>query len=171
MLNLIITLFSGTIISSGIYFFVKIDGKKIVSEKYRKWKRLNNLVSHTHKSTFMITIVSIKMFLQMYYDSVIQYLNNSVIKLDKNMFEVTYIINGKEYKMVVKPKKGPCPIADIFDEKGDSCYERIIPYLIKPNHEFNTGLYPDFFGYKQLKFEMIDGKSYIFNHSETILFC
>jgi len=37
----------------------------------------------------------------------IQYLTSNVNKIDKNIYEITYVINGKMYKMRVKTKRGP----------------------------------------------------------------
>lgn len=160
-----------TIFTIGIYFFTEIPEKinNKIQIKYKKWLRLNSMVSTRHKTKFMIYFISITMIIQNNYHSIMQYLNNSVIKIKKNTYEVTYIINDKTYKMLVTPSRGPCPVLEITNEDNLEVSETIMQYL-GPNNDFhNAKLFPNFFNYKQLNFKMNDGTELTFNNSETII--
>ena len=73
-----------------IELFIKYDYPKtcydIYLKKYNKWNRLNKLVSTKYKSPLMIKWVSILMISESLYSKLLQYLNNSVKKMDKNKY-------------------------------------------------------------------------------------
>jgi hypothetical protein len=155
-----------------ISFLYTIDSHNIIYnyilEKYSKWKRLNNLVSTQHNSKFIITFISLQMVAESLYNSLIQYLNNSVIKLNKNTYIVSYVINGKLYKTVVVPKRGPLPVLNVIDENNNDISDIILPYL-GPNNDWNKYKFtPSFFKSKQLTFELLNGEIKIFNENEVI---
>jgi hypothetical protein len=103
-------LFFTTVVLILSYNFIKNNDYNKLYIKYQKWKSLKSLVSTQHKSKIIINLISFNMVLKSLYLSFIQYINNSVIKIDKNKYEVSYIINGKLYKMIVSPSRGPMPI-------------------------------------------------------------
>ena len=155
-------------------FLYKIDFHNIVyntcDRKYKKWKKITNLVGSTHESSLSIYAISIKMIIHALYLSFIQYLNNSVSKLDKNIYEVSYIIGGKKYKMITIPKKGPTPFIQIRDEHDNDITEFILPYY-GPNHDWHSvSVIPQFFKRKRLIFEMEDGSQKIFEELDYINF-
>lgn len=163
-----------TIISFSIIYisYLSSYNSNIISNinlKYNKWKRLKSLVETKHKSTFMIYYVSIEMILTMYYAELLKYLNKSVHKIDKNKYEVSFVINEKHYKMIVAPDKGPPKILMITDKNNEDVSEHIFPYL-GPNHNwFNNKFTPKFFGYDELIFELNDGSKINFKSSEIII--
>lgn len=154
------------------YFIYKTDTHNIiynaVERKYKKWKKINSLVASRHENLSDIYYISIKMILQAIYLSFVQYLNNSVRKLDKNTYEVSYIIGAKSYKMIAIPKKGPCPIIQIRDENDDDLTDYILPYY-GPNYDWHSIKFiPQFFKCKKLIFEMDDGNQKVFNQLDYI---
>ena len=154
------------------YLFYKIDAHKIICEnierKYRKWKKINNLVSAHHKDLVSIYGISMKMILQALYLAFIQYLNNSVKKIDKNTYLVEYIVGGKVYKMLVLPKKGPSPIIQIRNEDDKDITDDILPYC-GPNYDWHhVGIIPQFFNCEKMTFELDDGTQKIFNELDYI---
>jgi hypothetical protein len=129
--------------------------------KYNKWKQLNEMVSLTYKSRIMITFVSLYMICQYQYESLLHLLNNNVKKIDKHRYEITYIINNKTYKTIVKVPKGPSYITNITSN-GINVTEHVLPYYgCLPDTEFT----PNILGYDELTFEYFDGKkeSYVDN--------
>ena len=109
------------------------------------------------------------MLFQSFYQSLVQYLDNSVKKIGKNKYELKYIINGKLYKKIIIPERGPLPIICITNETDDDITEQILPY-IGPNNDFhNEKFTPNFFGQKTLIFEMSEGNIKIFNDCQTII--
>lgn len=151
------------------YKFLNNDGYNKLMIKYEKWKSLKDLVSTQHKSRMIINLISFSMVLKSFYLSFIQYMNNSIIKVGKNKYELTYIINGKMYKILVKPARGPVPILCVTDKNNNDITEKIIPYLGPNNDWHNEKYYPDFFNEEVLTFELLNGDKKIFRHSETII--
>jgi Iap family predicted aminopeptidase len=157
----------------GILFY-KIDGYNIVKEyisvKKNKLKNLYNLVSTRHTSKFIIVLISTEMLFQSFYQSLVQYLDNSVKKIGKNKYELKYVINGKLYKKIIIPERGPLPVVSITNENNDDVTEYILPYIGPNNNFHNENFNPNFFDYKILKFEMSNGTIKIFNDFEIIIF-
>ena len=160
-----ITLFS-------IPILIKIDACKIIYEtikyKYSKWKNLNKLVSVKHNNKCAIIAVSICMIFKYLYLSFIQYLNNSVKKIGKNMYEVSYVINGKLYKMVVSPTRGPAEILQIIDHNQNDVTDNILCY-IGPRYDWhNTKFTPNFFNCEFLIFQMSNGNEIIIKRDDYL---
>jgi hypothetical protein len=90
----------------------------------------------------------------------VQYLNNSVKQIDKNLFEVQYIVKGKLYKMIIKPHKGPCPVLQIVNENLDDVTDLILPYF-GPSYNWRHAQEIDltYFKAKSLTFEFSDGSN------------
>ena len=135
-----------------------------------KWQRLNNLVSKKHDSKIMIWYCSICILIKQQYLNFLQYMNNSVVKIDKNLYEVSYIINDKQYKMLVKPSRGPKPYLSILDENGFDITEEIHPYLV-PCHDFhNFKLTPKHISKKKIIVCKHSGNIDTFEEEEIIVF-
>ena len=107
-------------------------------------------------------------FLSFYKLSLIQKFNSSLVKIDKNLYIVSYIIEGKIYKMVVKANRNPSQILQISDDSNEDITDKILPYL-GPKMDFhNTSLSPSFFLCKSLTFQLCTGEEFIFHDTENI---
>lgn len=153
--------------------FYKIDAYNVLKEyliiKKEKLKRLYNLVATRHTSSVIITFISIEMLLQAFYQSLVQYLDNSIKKIGKNKYELKYVINGKLYKKIIIPERGPLPVILIMNEKNEDVTEQILPYIGPNNNFHNEKFNPIFFGYKKLIFEMLNEETRVFYNAETII--
>lgn len=173
MFSYMLSVFATTLVTGfSTYLFYKIDGHNIiyhtVERKYRKWKRINKLVSSHHDSIIDIYSISFKMVLKAMKLALAQYLNDSVKKLDKNTYELQYIINGKLYKMIIIPKKGPSPIIQIRDDNDTDVTEEILPYY-GPNYNWHSiSIIPQLFKCKSLTFELADGDTKTFSELDYI---
>lgn len=153
-----------------IFYFINFNGhlfvKNSVIPRYKRWRSLNQLVSTRHKTVTMIFWVSFKMVCKALYLSFLQYMNNSVKKLDKKTYEISYIINGKMYKMIVKHDRGPCPVLQVTDGEHEDMTDTVLPYLGPSNdwhkHKFN----PDFFEKESMTFELANGEEKTFDKNE-----
>lgn len=96
--------------------------------KYNEWIKLNSMMSLKYKHPVIIKIMSVYMIFKFSYLQIIQYLTNSVIKIDKNHYEISYIINGKLYKIIVRHKRGPSHIHKIIDGKNNDITDSIMEY-------------------------------------------
>ncbi len=151
----------GYFFTNNIYEFIK--------QKHHKWKRLNNLVSSKHKNIIMINWISLCMLIESKYIDFLQYINKTFKKLDKNTYEITYSVNGKIYKMIVKPSRGPNIISKIVDQNNIDVTKEILPYLGPNNNWHNTNFTVDFFHCEKLIFEMNSGEIKEFDKHEKIV--
>lgn len=170
---ILLTLFATTVVTSAVFCY-KFDVYSIVcntcERKYRKWKTINDLVSSKYENLYDVYMVSIEMILKSVYLSFIQYLNNSVTKLDKNTYQVEYVIGGKLYKMIVIPKKGPSPVIQIRNHENKDITDFILQYY-GPNYDWHSVRFiPQFFHCRSMTFEMDDGTEKVFEELDYIKF-
>ena len=152
--------------------FVYLDGHHIVKNtavvKWKKFRHLNRLVSTNYKGFFTILWISTCMIMKALWISILQYLNSTIIQIDKKTYKVTYVIKGETYKMIVKPHRGPRKILLVSDEKQEDLSDIIFPYL-GPEENFHGKKYtPKFFEKKELIFELSNGTEKIFYDIEEI---
>jgi hypothetical protein len=101
----------------------------IISRPIKKVTKITEEVFVKSKVVFKICSILSKTLFSYFYLRTFQYFNSSVKQLDKNLFEVQYIVKGKLYKMLVKPNKGPCPVLQIVDQNLEDVTDIILPYF------------------------------------------
>ena len=156
-----------------IALFFHLDYHNIVKDnviiKWKKFRKINRLVSSTYKGSFRILWISFYMVIQSLWINIIQYFNNTIVQLDVNKYLVTYIIKGNTYKIIVKNKRGPRNVLLVSDETETDISDLIFPYL-GPEENFHGQVYtPNFFGKKELIFELSNGCEKIFRTNENIV--
>jgi hypothetical protein len=159
--------------SAAVAVFLYLDGYNITKNttliKFQKFRQINKLVSINYKGYFKILWISLCMIRQALWISLLQYMNSSVIKLGGNKYVITYIINGKTYKMLIKSKRGPQKVLMVSDETQTDVSDLIFPYL-GPCDNFHGDIFtPEFFGRKELIFDLSDGSEKIFLESDKII--
>ena len=142
--------------------------KNKILQKFNEVKQVKQLVSTTEKNKIIIIWISLKLILNTLYISFLQYMNNSVTKFNNKTYEVSYVINGKLYKMLVVPKRGPLPILQISDESQNDVTDHILPYMGPRYDWYGENLNPKYFGYKSLTFELSDGNEYTFTNDSNM---
>jgi len=136
--------------------------------KYNKWKTLNTMVSQKYNNKYMVFLSSMILVFQTLYISLIQYLNKTVKQVKKDTYLVTYVINGKVYKMFVIPQRGPSPVLQISDHEGYDVTRVVLPFM-GPNYNWHgMGITPKNLLYESLAFEYADGESRVFKETETM---
>ena len=159
-------------IFSGLFYYV--DGPNVISKnlldkpfkliKYSK-NKYNNIKVMLYLFLYGLWITS-----KIFWVKYIQYLNTSVKKIDKNKYILTYTIDGKLYKMIIKKKTGPSNILLILDENNKEISYLIEPY-IGPEKDFhNKEITPCFFNKKEIIFEMTDGETIVFKEKDVLKF-
>ena len=80
--------------------------------------------------------------------------------IDNSTYEITYVINSRIYKMIVKPVKGPRLILQVIDDSNNDVTDVVLQY-IGPKYDWHgTALDPSFFNNTSfLTFELADGTS------------
>lgn len=152
--------------------FYAVDGitivKNTVMDKYKRFKSLNKLVSTQHKHKCMIILISLQMICQALWYSFLQWMNNSVKKLDNGMYEVTYVIQGRKYKMLVKAIGGPSPIFLAVNESDDDVTHKLLPYVGVQNDFHKSDITPRCLGYKEITLELYNGENKIFKEEDNL---
>lgn len=152
--------------------FYAVDGvtivKNTVMDRYRRFKKLNNLVATKYKHRCMIILISLQMVCQAMWYSFLQWMNNSVRKLENGVYEITYVIQGRRYKMLVKPVGGPSPIFLAVNENDDDVTNQLLPYIGVQNDFHKSDITPRCLGYKELTLEMFNGESKFFKEKDSL---
>ena len=140
--------------------------KEVIAPIYKRWKNLNRLVSTTESSTWFIILISLKLVIYSLYISFLQNINKTVRKIDKKTYEISYVINGKLYKMISHVQFGPSPILQIIDDQENDVTETVLPYMGPSYNWHGNKISPDFFGHNSLTFELADGTEYTYGPTE-----
>jgi len=155
----------GTAIFGAIVVFYGRDTLKI---KYRKFRDLNKLVASKYKPISMILWVSLCMVAKMYWMNFLQWCNNSIEHIDNKTVVISYVLQGKLYKIVVKPRKGPNSVLLVLDEENNDISDLVLPFL-GPNQDWHKKEFtPHFWGKKTISFELSTGEQKTFSEHDTI---
>jgi len=142
--------------------------KETVLTYYGRWRSLTDLVATTEESNLRIISVSVKMVVQTWYITLLQYMNTAIRKVDRKTYEVSYVIDGRMYKMLVVPKRGPAPVLQISDDESNDVTEQILPYM-GPQYDWHGHKFtPQFFGHESLTFELMDGSEHTYGEDSHI---
>jgi len=152
-----------------IYAF---DGHTIVKEavltRYRRFRELNKLVETRHRGTGMILWVSCCMVAKMYWINFLHWANNSIEHIDHRTSIVSYVLNGKLYRMVVNAKRGPVPVLMVRDDENNDVSDDILPFM-GPGQDWHGQEYtPSFWQLNSLTFELTSGENRTFGRYEKI---
>ena len=168
-----LSLFTSCVCTSLVGVFLYLDlhqtVKNNIIEKYREFKKINRLVATNKKGSFNIMWVSLSLVIKALWINILQYINNNVFQLDKNNYEITYIIKEKTYKMIVKPIRGPSKFLIVYDENQEDVSHLIMPY-IGPEEDWHGRVYtPKFFNKSELTFELSSGDHKVFRQNDNII--
>ena len=136
--------------------------------KYRKIQALNSLVSTQYKNIFMILWISFCLIGKTFYIQLCQKFNKTIRKVDKNLYEVCYVINGVYYTMIVKPKRGPRSVIEVVDEDDNDLTSELISYLGPSENFHGYELTPKYFKAKKMTFSMASGEEVNFDEDEVL---
>jgi len=155
--------------------FFKCDGPSICNHYFgstwKKWKRLNKLVSSRQKNKLKIIYVSLKLIIMALHIKLLQLINNSLKQIDKNNYELTYEVEGRTYIHKFKIKRGPKPIILAHDEFQNDITELILSHLgPELNWHGHSAITPDYFGKCLITLYMSDGSELTFRYHEPLVF-
>lgn len=138
-------------------------------KKYRDFRNLNSLVSTQYKTVGMIMWISFVMICKMYWLQFLQWINRSVVySHDKKHLVFNYVLNGKVYKLVVSPVRGPQKVLVVSNESGEDVSDEILPFMGVEENWHRRIFTPSFWGYTQLTFEMTNGETMTFEAQDEI---
>ena len=148
----------GLTVRLGIHNIVLAETRK----KYQHWTKINKLLTTRHESKCKIFLKTLKFTGKLIYLAILQYLNSSVLKIGYNTYMVKYLIAGKMYKMIIKPKRGPAPVLQVIDDLGFDVTNEVLPYM-GPNFDWhhNRDLnFEEVFDSTDLTFNMASGDAH-----------
>jgi hypothetical protein len=151
--------------SAGFY----VAKKDLVHKKARKIRNLFHLVKTQHKNIIKIIWVMLTLISKTIYVWLCQSLNGSFRQLNKNTFEVSYVVGGVMYKMLVKAKRGPRKIICCVDDYLNDFTDELNAYY-GPSEDFHGHVFtPDFFHRNILTFSLSNGDEKSFSRHEAIV--
>ena len=155
-------------IGTCVYFDGHNAASNAVTTRYRRWRKLNELVSTRHKGRARVAWHSLGLLVQVMYLGIVQWMNNSVRKIGKNKYLVQYTINGRLFKMVVWPRRGPVPVLQVSDEHRNDVTDAVVPYMGPAYDWHRRNVSPGTLGYASLLFELSNGESRFLNAGDVI---
>jgi len=96
-------------------------------------------------------------------------MNSSVKKINKNTYEISYLVNGKMYKMIVTPVKGPAPVLQVSDENEEDVSDMVLPFLGPRNDWHGRVFTSKDFKRRSLTFELGSGEEVTFEEDQKLL--
>lgn len=153
--------------------FIYLNGPRIVyrtvTDKYQRFRSLNTLVSTQHTNQLKILWVAVCLICKMLYLSLWQKLNKTIVKVDKNIYEIQYVLEGKLYRMLVSPKRGPSRVLQVIEEDEDVT-DHVLPYLgPQENASHALTLTPKLLGRKDLVFNLATGDDLLIRDHQVIV--
>lgn len=153
--------------SISVYLFIYFDGYNIIKK--------NNIVKYTRLkkkdlySILMLIKIVTYMTCKVFWISFIQYINKTIIKIDKDKYIVSYVIKGKLYQMIVNTNTDIISkILLVSDENDDDISHIFCPYL-GPEENFHGFNYtPKSFNKKEISIQLSDGCEKIFTEDQVI---
>lgn len=137
--------------------------------KYTKFKSLKQLVSTQSTNIFKILWIMMVIIVKTLYVQLCQYFNGSIRVLDKNTYEVSYVIHGILYKMIVKPKRGPKCIIEAVDEFDNDVTHTILSYVGPMENFHGHHLTPKFLKKKKITLNLSSGEEKTFHEDDIIV--
>lgn len=157
-------------VTVGSFFF--LEGHKIVTtsvdNNYRRWKQLNGLISSQYNNVFYLVWCGLVLASKAMYLSALQYFNNSVKRINKNTYEISYLVNGRVYKMLVTPIRGPSRVLQVSDENNEDITDLVVPFLGPRNDWHGRKFTSKDFKRKTLTFELGNGEELTFEEDQEL---
>lgn len=138
-----------------------------IRKKWQDYKRLNKLVATKHSGFFNIHKVSLEMVFEKEKIRFMNWLDKRVSYIDKNTAVVSYSLNDKDYKIVIKIPRGPSKVTRITGENDVDMLAEVLPYLGPSLDCHGYQLTPDFFNEEYLVITYL-GQDFVFSANEPI---
>jgi hypothetical protein len=133
-------------------------------------KALRMLVSTQYTNIAKILWVMFVIICKTIYINVCQKLNKSIRRIDKNTYEISYVVNGILYKMIVKPTKGPKCIIEAVDENDNDITQEFMSYFGPMENFHGNHTTPRFFSKQKITLSLITGDELTFDENEIMQF-
>lgn len=156
-----------TVVGIGVLYKTRMH--EWLKAKAEDFQDLNTLVRTTKKTNLRSFLISCKMVVQLFWVNILHTINNSIEYPDKHRFVLTYVADGRLYKMASARRKGPPLVLLVLDENGEDVSDLVIPFLGPERNWHKNSFTPNFWGKKRLVFELSDGRAETFEKNDTII--
>ena len=129
-----------------------------MSDKCRSFQRLKMIVSAKGVSQNAFW-ASMSLIIKVMYIYIFQYINNSVVEVRKNVYDVNYVVGNRMYTMRVIRPKGPNPIMLAYDQDMNDFTDKVCSYLGPHRDWHGDQITPSMFGVKSMTLESLDSIS------------
>ena len=135
-------------------------------------RKLNSYKNNAYNLTKNYTIYelikeAVVIVCKLIWLTLLQRINNSVTKIDKNRYMVEFCIKGKWYKQIFATTAGPSSIVQIIDENEDDVTTEVEPY-INSLKATSGDINLKYLNYKTLTFNMADGESKLLTVDDSL---
>lgn len=138
-------------------------------DTYNRVQRLTGLVRTQHKNIGTIARVSAQIIWKAFCVSFFQFINRNMRQIDKNTYELSYVVAGRMYKMLIKAKRGPKAVIQIIDEDGNDVTDHIHTYMgPMENFHGHKEITPMHLNKGSLTFFLDDGREMTFEKDHKI---
>lgn len=143
------------IISAVFCVFGGLGMTEIIHRNVTKLVTIVKIITATEKNPIIVAY----RVADLTYQAMTIKLDDEDVKVGKNLYEISYTLTGKKYKMLVRVKRGPCPIESIRDEADNDITELVLPYM-GPSFDWygERPPRPEVFGCKKLTIENSNGR-------------
>lgn len=112
--------------------------------------------------------MAIRILFKYLYLTFLQKVYISVVHVQRNTYEIQYVLHDQLYKIRTKTRRGPPRIVGILDHHGDDIAGEVVPYL-GPNDDFHgQTIRPCDIGYEEIHIMLRNGVEKIFKTDEYI---
>lgn len=174
--------FTSFLIATTVALFIKFDGPKIIYNtfipRYERFRSLNRLVASRHPkngnwkerllTNGAIFVDSISILSKYMYRNAVQWATDNVKMIDKNTYEISYVIDGRMHKMITGINRGPKKILQISDHSREDVTDLVHAYTGPRGNWHGHEFTPLFFKRQSLTFELHDGTEITFKDDEVI---
>ena len=136
---------------------------------YSRCQRIRQIRSTANKFNISLTWAMIRITIVLLWQACLmmisQWLNNTVVLIGKNKYEIRFCIGGKIYKTIVKHRIGPSPILQVVDQDDNDITHVVEPYML-----FNTNeISPGDLSYNNITIMYSDGTDVRYNRSDILI--
>ena len=143
---------------------------------YNDMKEYYENIVYLHENTNYYTndpfVVECYRTMNVMVNAQIEYLREkyfSNVKKVGKYYEITYTIGKNNYKMMIKPKKGPSPVINVLDADNKDITEEFLE-LAGPMYNFHGLEYtPEYFGTSKIMMLNNSGNIVEFSEKENII--
>lgn len=160
-------IFNLLLLSLFIYFFDGIMNLMYIlfTNIYKYYSLYKNFKNVTKMSCFSILSKCFKLCYNYATVRFFSWVNGNVIrKIDRNLYEVSFVIGSKVYKMFVNHSREPSDILQIIDENNEDVTEIYEPFF---NYTY-IQISPEQFGHDNIEIMYSDGESKEYKKNEKL---